>query len=198
VINIKNMVTTDPIKNLMYVKKSQALKKEIIGIDAFKEIHAGEQQKYRDNLRKEKGEEAYKKQQAEYMKAYRQAKKAAKAQQPQQLDIKTPAANILQNAFRNKISRNAVLKQKQDKANELISRINQQKTARDFNDLKTKLNASVIVNDMLNQLIPSTINLNYPIKPIGRPRLSDEEKARRELQKLSKQIRGRGRPRKYN
>jgi hypothetical protein len=56
----------------------------------------------------------------------------------------------------------------------------------------------VIVNDMLNQLIPSTINLNYPIKPIGRPRISDEEKARRELQKLSKQIRGRGRPRKYN
>jgi hypothetical protein len=192
------MPTTDPIKNLLYVKKSQALKKEMIGIDAFKEIHAGEQQKYRDNLRKEKGEEAYKKQQAEYMKAYRQAKKAAKAQQPQQLDIKTPAANILQNAFRNKISRNAVLKQKQEKANELISQINQQKTGRDLNQLKTKLNASVIVNDMLNQLIPSTINLNYPIKPIGRPRLSDEEKARRELQKLSKQIRGRGRPRKYN
>jgi hypothetical protein len=192
------MPTADPFKNLMYVKKSQALKKEMIGIDAFKEIHAGEQQKYRDNLRKEKGEEAYKKQQAEYMKAYRQAKKAAKAQQPQQLDIKTPAANILQNAFRNKLSRNAVLKQKQDKANNLITQINQQKTTRDFNELKTKLNASVIVNDMLNQLIPSTINLNYPIKPIGRPRLSDEEKARRELQKLSKQIRGRGRPRKYN
>ena len=192
------MPTTDPIKNLMYVKKSQALKKEMIGIDAFKEIHAGEQQKYRDNLRKEKGEEAYKRQQAEYMKAYRQAKKAAKAQQPKQLDIKTLAANILQNAFRNKLSRNAVLKQKQDKANNLISQINQQKTTRDFNELKTKLNASVIVNDMLNQLIPSTFNLNYPIKPIGRPRISDEEKARRELQKLSKQIRGRGRPRKYN
>ena len=192
------MPTTDPIKNLMYVKKSQALKKEIIGIDAFKEIHAGEQQKYRDNLRKEKGEEAYKRQQAEYMKAYRASKKAAKAQQPQQLDVKTPAANILQNAFRNKISRNAVLKQKQDKANELISQINQQKTARDLNELKTKLNASVIVNDMLNQLIPSTINLNYPIKPIGRPRISDEEKARRELQKLQKPKKSVGRPRKYN
>ena len=188
------MPTTDPIKNLMYVKKSQALKKEIIGIDAFKEIHAGEQQKYRDNLRKEKGEEAYKRQQAEYMKAYRQAKKA---QQPQQLDIKTPAANILQNAFRNKISRNAVLKQKQDKANNLITQINQQKTTRDFNELKTKLNASVIVNYMLNQLIPSTINLNYPIKPIGRPNLSDEEKARRELQKLQKPKGKVGRPRKY-
>ena len=49
------MVTTDPAKNLMYVKKSQALKKEIIGIDAFKEIHAGEQQKYRYNFSKEKG-----------------------------------------------------------------------------------------------------------------------------------------------
>ena len=42
--------------------------------------------KHRDKLRKEKGNEEYKKQQAEYMKAYRQAKKA---QQPQQLDIKT-------------------------------------------------------------------------------------------------------------
>ena len=148
-------------------------------------------------MRKEKGEEAYKRQQAEYMKAYRRAKKAAKLQQSQQLDIKTPAANILQNSFRNKISRNAVLKQKQDKANELISQINQQKTARDLNQLKTKLNASVIVNDMLNQLIPSTINLNYPIKPIGRPRLSDEEKARRELQKLQKPKGKVGRPRKY-
>ncbi len=68
-------------------------------------------------MRKEKGDQAYRKQQAEYMKAYRQAKKAAKAQQPKQLDIKTPAANILQNAFRNKLSRNAVLKQKKDKAN---------------------------------------------------------------------------------
>ncbi len=37
------MPTTDPIKNLLYVKKSQALKTEMIGIDVFKEIHAGEQ-----------------------------------------------------------------------------------------------------------------------------------------------------------
>jgi hypothetical protein len=41
---------------------------------------------------------------------------------------------------------------------------------------------------MLNQLIPSTINLNYPIKPIGRPKLSDEEKARRGKQFFSKLI----------
>jgi hypothetical protein len=114
------MPTTDPIKNLMYVKKSQALKKEMIGIDSFNKIHAAEQQKHRDKLRKEKGNEEYKKQQAEYMKAYRQTKKA---QNPQQLDFKTPAANIVQNAFINKIYRNAVLKLKQDNANSLISQI---------------------------------------------------------------------------
>jgi hypothetical protein len=44
------------------------------------------------------------------MKAYRLAKKAQK--QAQQPDIKTPAANILQNAFRNKLARNAMLKAK--------------------------------------------------------------------------------------
>jgi hypothetical protein len=39
-----------------------------------------------------------------------------------------------------------------------------------------------MINDMPNQLIPSTINFNYPLKPIGHPRLSPEEIARRELQ----------------
>ena len=52
------------------------------------------------------------------MKAYRLAKKAKQQQQAQQPDLKTPAANILQNAFRNKIARNAMMKAKQDKANE--------------------------------------------------------------------------------
>ena len=145
------MPTTDPVKNLIYVKKSQALKKQIIGVDAFKEIHAGEQQKYRDNLRKEKGEEAYKKQQAEYMKAYRASKKAQQQPKQQPKQEFNKFANTLQNAFRNKLARNEVLKLKQDKANTLISQINQENTTRDLNQLKTKLNASVIVNDMLNQ-----------------------------------------------
>ena len=136
------------------------------------------------------------------MKAYRASKKAAKAAkaqqpQPQLLNAKTPAANTLQNAFRNKLARNEVLKLKQDKANSLISQINQEKTTRDLNQLKTKLNASVIVNDMLNQLIPSTINLNYPIKPVGRPRLTPEQKALKEQQKLLKPKRAIGRPKKY-
>ena len=194
------MVTADPIKNLEYVKKSQALKKERIGIDAFKEIHASEQQKHRDNLRKKQGEEAYKKQQAEYMKAYRASKKAQQPPKPQQPPKQefNKFANTLQNAFRNRLARNEVLKLRQDKASSLTSQINQQRKTQALNELKTKLNAQVIVNDMLNQLIPSTINLNYPIKPIGRPPLSKEEVARREQLKLSKPKKPVGRPRKYN
>jgi hypothetical protein len=188
------MPTTDPVKNLMFVKASQARKKENIGIEEFNKIHSKEQSKYRDNLRQKQGEEEYKKKNADYMKAYRLAKKVLKQQQ--QPDINTPAANILQNAFRNKLARNAIIKAKQDKANELISQLNQEKQLTNMNVLKTKLNAGVIANDILNNLFPSVINTNYPIRPIGRPRLSDEERTRRELQKQSKQKRPVGRPRK--
>ena len=71
------MPAKDPIKNLEYVKKSQERKKQEIGIEAFREMHSSVQSKYRDNLRA-KGEEQYKKQQAEYMKDYRAKQKALK------------------------------------------------------------------------------------------------------------------------
>ena len=130
------------------------------------------------------------------MKAYRLAKKALIQQQ--QPDIKTPAANILQNAFRNKLARKAVIKAKQDKANELISQLNQQGQLTNLNVLKTKLNAGVMANDILNNIFPSVINTNYPIRPVGRPALSNEERLRREQQKESKPKRPVGRPRKNN
>jgi hypothetical protein len=127
------MPTADRVKNLRFVKESQARKKELIGVEEFNRIHSQEQSKYRDNLRKKQGEEEYKKKNAEYMKAYRLAKKVLK--QTQQPDIKTPAANILQNEFRNKLARNAILKAKQDKANEVISQINQQRQLSNTNNL---------------------------------------------------------------
>jgi hypothetical protein len=188
------MPTADPIKNLRFVKESQARKKELIGVEEFNKIHSQEQSKYRDNLRKKQGEEEYKKKNADYMKAYRLAKKVQK--QAQQPDIKSPAANILQNAFRNKLARNAILKAKQDKANEVISQINQQRLLNNTNELKSKLLATVMTNDMLNTIFPSVINTKYPINPVGRPRLSAEEKARRELEKLSRPKRPVGRPKK--
>ena len=190
------MPTADPVKNLMFVKASQARKKENIGIEEFNKIHSKEQSKYRDNLRQKQGEEEYKKKNADYMKAYRLAKKVLKQQQ--QPDIKTPAANILQNAFRNKLARKAVIKAKQDKANELISQLNQQGQLTNMNILKTKLNAGVMANDILNNIFPSVINTNYPIRPVGRPALSNEERLRREQQKESKPKRPVGRPKKHN
>jgi hypothetical protein len=191
------MPTTDPIKNLRFVKESQARKKEQIGVKEFNQIHSQEQSKYRDNLRLKQGEEEYKKKNAEYMKAYRLAKKALKQQQqPQQQDNRRPAANVLQNAFRNKMARNAVLRLKQAKANEVISQLNQEKQISNMNDLKLKLNASIMTNDILNTVFPSVINTNYPIRPVGRPRLSTEERLRREQQKQSKPKGKVGRPKK--
>ena len=195
-ININRMVTADPVKNLKFVKESQARKKEMIGVEEFNKIHSKEQSKYRDNLRQKQGEEEYKKKNADYMKAYRLAKKLQKQQQ--QPDIKTPAANILQNAFRNKLARKTIIKVKQDKANELISQLNQQRQLTNMNVLKTKLSAGVMANDILNNIFPSVINTNYPIRSAGRPRLSDEERLRREQIKQSKPKRSVGRPKKYN
>ena len=187
------MPTIDPIKNLIFVKESQARRKDKIGVEEFNRIHSNDQSNYRDKQR-QKGEEEYKKKNADYMKAYRLAKKLQK--QPQQPDIQTPAANILQNAFRNKLARNAEIKAKQDKANEFISQLNQQRQLTNMNELKTKLNAGVMANDILNNLFPSVLNTNYPIRPIRRPRLSDEERTRRQLQQQSKPKGKVGRPKK--
>ena len=186
------MPTIDPIKNLIFVKESQARRKDKIGVEEFNRIHSNDQSNYRDNQRQKKGEEEYKKKNADYMKAYRLAKK------PQQQDIKTPAANILQNAFRNKLARKTIIKVKQDKANELISQLNQQRQLTNMNVLKTKLSAGVMANDILNNIFPSVINTNYPIRSVGRPRLSDEERLRREQIKQSKPKGKVGRPRKNN
>ena len=110
----------------------------------------------------------------------------------------TTAINIIQSAFKNKIARYSLIKAKQDKANELVSQINKQTKLANMSELRNKLNASVIANDMLNNIFPSVINTNYPIKYRGRSRLSNEEKLRTEQQKLQRQIRGRWRPRKNN
>ncbi len=52
-----------------------------------------------------------------------------------------------------------------------------------MNESRSKLNASVMANDILNTIFQSVINTNYPIRPVGRRSLSNEEKLRREQQK---------------
>jgi hypothetical protein len=54
------MPTADPVKNLKFVKESQALKKELIGVEEFNRIHSQEQSKYRDNSRENQSEEVKK------------------------------------------------------------------------------------------------------------------------------------------
>ena len=65
------MPTTDPEKNLIYVKKSQAKRKSKIGEEEYNKINAEAEQRHRDKLKSKLGTEEYKKQQAEYMKEYR-------------------------------------------------------------------------------------------------------------------------------
>ena len=36
-----------------------------------------------------------------------------------------------------------------------------------------------MVNDIFNNLFPSVINTNYPIRPVGRPTLSNEERLKK-------------------
>ena len=65
------MPTTDPAKNVEYVKRSQAKKKDALGAVEYNKINANAEQRHRDKLKTKIGEDQYKKQQAEYMKAYR-------------------------------------------------------------------------------------------------------------------------------
>ncbi len=78
------MQTTDKGKNLEYVKKSQAKKKEALGIVGYNKINADAEQRHRDKLKSTMGYDEYKKQQAEYMKQYRKKQKELKQKQQQE------------------------------------------------------------------------------------------------------------------
>jgi len=158
------MGTTDKEKNKAYVAKHRAMKKATEeGKKQYNEINAGYLADYRKNIKTIIGEEEYKRQQREYMKQYRSKLKQAKQ------DIKATNAITIQSAIRNKLARKTLLKQKQEKANELISQLNKNKELSNLNDLKLKLLASVKTNDILNDLFPSVVN-SIPLKrPRGRP-----------------------------
>ena len=68
------MPTTDPVKNLQYVKKSQARKKEAIGVEEFHRLRTEAQMKYKQNLQL-KDEDEFKRKNAEYMKEYMKQKR---------------------------------------------------------------------------------------------------------------------------
>ena len=60
------MPTRDLVKNLEYVKKSQARKKDVLGVEEYNKINASAEKKHRDKLKETMGIDEYKKQQAEF------------------------------------------------------------------------------------------------------------------------------------
>ena len=177
------MPVQDLEKNKAYVAKHRAMQKANEETKKqYNELNAGYLQKHRNAQKEKIGEDEYKKKQNEYMRQYR----AQKKQEKQMDKNKTDAIIKIQNAIRNKnaidkFSTLYVEKQKQKQANELAAQMVQQ------NELKDKLNASVVANDILNSIFPQVIN-SIPEKqprvklvakriqrtefkrPVGRPR----------------------------
>ena len=164
------MPTRDPEKNRQYVAKHRAMmkaneetKKE------YNKLNASYFAKHATQKKEKLGTEEYNKEKAEYMRQYR-----AKQKQTQQ-QINNTKATILQSAIRNKLARNALLQQKQNKANEVVSKINQENKQ----SLINKLNAVVMTNDILNNLFEKP----YPVVNRGPGRPKNHETQLDALQK---------------
>ena len=210
------MTVQDPEKNKAYVAKHRAMKKANEETKKqYNELNASYVQKYRQVEKQTLGEEEYKKKQADYMKQYRAQKKAEKKQVEQKQTEQNQAIIKIQNAIRNKnaikevtglyVKKNAkiiydalkarkarkeVLSLKMDKANELVSQINQERQEkekererereREQEIAKNKLTALAMAEEMLNNLIPQALSTipekrkpgrpRKPRNPVGRPR----------------------------
>lgn len=154
------MPTRDPVKNREYVARHRAMMKakEETKLE-YNKLNKSYIEKFNEKLKAKLGKEKYNDEKAEYMRQYRAKQKQAKQK------VQDSKANILQNAIRNKLARNALLREKQNKANDVMSQINQNRK----DDLIRKLNASVNANDMINDLF-SNVLLSIPEKSKrGRP-----------------------------
>ena len=105
------MFTKDPVKNLEYVKKSQARKKEALGLTEYNRINADTEQKHRDKLKTTMGIDGYKKQQAEYMKEYRAKQRALK----REIENKQKSLNTLTDAIKARKARMEMNKLRDEK-----------------------------------------------------------------------------------
>ena len=113
------MPTRDPQKNLEYVKKSQARKKDVLGLTEYNKINADTEQKHRDKLKATMGIDEYKRQQAEYMKEYR----AKQRELRRGIDNKQKSLNTLTDAIRARKARAEANKLRGEKAKNDVSSI---------------------------------------------------------------------------
>jgi len=105
------MPTKDPVKNVEYVKKSQAKKKEALGLTEYNKINANTEQKHRNKLKTTMGIDEYKKQQAEYMKEYRAKQRALK----KEIEKKQKSLNTLTDAIKARKARMEMNKLRDEK-----------------------------------------------------------------------------------
>ena len=117
------MPTIDPVKNLEYVKKSQARKKETLGAEAYNKIMADVEQKHRDKLKAKIGQDEYKRQQAEYMKAYRAKQRELKKNTGKSHNPK--AVNTLTDAIRARKARKELLSLAIESANKTANKLSE-------------------------------------------------------------------------
>ena len=173
------MVVKDKEKNREYVAKHRAMKKaNEESKKEYNNLNYSYLDKHRKKLKEEIGVEEYNKTNAEYMRQYRAKLKQAKEQ------TKTTNAITLQSAIRNRLARNAILRKKQDKANELLSQMNQKKQEENNKQqLQNKLIASVNANDMLNdmfsKLLGSIPERQPRVKLVARILKPDQEPKRK-------------------
>jgi hypothetical protein len=154
------MPTTDKDKNIEYVKRSQAKKKEVLGVIEYNKINADNEQRHRDKLKNTLGTEEYKRQQAEYMKEYR--KKQAEQKKREK------SLNILSDAIKARKARNELQKLENSKQK---------------NNINDKMFANLYGNTYVDNYISSYLDLisketekkqvgrpRKPRNPVGRPR----------------------------
>ena len=113
------MPTADPVKNLEYVKKSQAKKRETIGTDEYNKINAEAEQKHRDKLKATIGADEYKRQQAEYMREYR----AKQRQLKKDIETKNKAINTITDAIRARKAKKELLALAIESANKTANKL---------------------------------------------------------------------------
>jgi hypothetical protein len=115
------MPTTDPAKNVEYVKRAQAKKKETVGKYAYNRINADAEQRHRDKIKAKIGEDEYKRQQAEYMKAYR----AKQRQLKKDVGKNQKSVNTLTDAIRARKARKELLSLAIESANKTANKFSE-------------------------------------------------------------------------
>ncbi len=135
------MPTTDPTKNVEYVKRSQAKKKEILGEKEYNRINADAKQRHRDKLKAKIGEDKYKRHLADYMKTYR----AKQRQWKKDVEKNQKQLVRMTDAIRAKKARQEILSLAIESAN---------KTANKFSEIAktSKLSQIATVGSKLSQI----------------------------------------------